>query len=43
VIEIAICGECKKVINTEDDTFVIHKKVYYHCYSCWKDTDDANL
>ena len=36
MIEIALCDECRKVINTEDDTFVIVHKVYY-CYDCWRD------
>jgi hypothetical protein len=36
MIEITICDECRKTINTEDDTFVIVDKVYY-CYDCWRD------
>ena len=36
MIEITICDECRKTINTENDTFVIVDKVYY-CYDCWRD------
>jgi hypothetical protein len=33
MIEITLCTECAKTINTENDTFVIVDKEYY-CYDC---------